>query len=262
MNERDFLNVTKQLMQFGCNEREARIYLESLQLGSATVQQLAKRLGFNRVTVHSAVEQLLEKGFLFETRKGKKRLIVAERSEVIHRILQQRENELAVMKQSVMELTQTLGIIQGSDPSIPSVKMYEEVDGFKKMLEETLEAKGEVLVFTYVDLFSKLINPDYLENYFQRRAAKGIHTRLIFPPCPFAKRVNKMRDQYNIQIRLLPSSYVWRSGIFSWNNSIAVKSFTQRKITCTIIENEDIAYFWRNVIFELAWKQATPMNEE
>ncbi len=260
LSDSETSQLVRQLSQFGCNDREARIYLESLQAGPATIQQLATRLKYNRVTVHSAVSQLLEKGILFESRKGKKRLIVAEQPAVFGRLVQRRENELKVMKESIRDLSEFLTQVKVSDSSVPAVKIYEEVDGFKRMLEETLEAKGEVLVFTYVDLFSKLVNPDYLEDYFRRRADRGIHTRLIFPPCPFARRVNQKRERYRIQVRLLPSNYVWSSGIFSWNNSIAVKSFTKKKITCTIIENADIAHFWRNVVFDLTWKQAIPME--
>jgi len=152
-----------------------------------------------------------------------------------------------------------LNSVQVSDRSVPTVKFYEEVDGFKKMLEESLTARGEVLVFTYVDVFSEILDPDYLENYFKRRAAKGIHTRLIFPPCDFAERVNKKAKQYKIQVRLLPPELKWASGFFSWNDSVALMSYTEGRFTCTIIENKDITYFVRKVMFDLIWKQAKPI---
>jgi len=50
----------------------------------------------------------------------------------------------------------------------------------------------------------------------------------------------------------------WQSGIFSWNDSIAIMSYTKQKITCTIIENRDIAHFYRTIIFELCWREASP----
>jgi len=128
------------------------------------------------------------------------------------------------------------------------------------MLEETLNAQGEVLVFTYVDLFSKLLNSSYLEKYYARRAAKNIHTRLIFPLAEFGKKTNAKANQYKMQIRFLPPDIAWKSGIFSWNNVIAIQSFTEGKVTCTMIENEDIAHFYRHVIYELCWKQAKALG--
>ncbi len=61
-------------------------------------------------------------------------------------------------------------------------------------------------------------------------------------------------------IKILPPDLHWKSGIFSWNDTIAIQSFTESKFTCTMIENKDIAYFYRQVIFELIWQQAAPLN--
>lgn len=255
----DLYRITALLKNLECNPRETEIYVKSLTIGSSTVQDLANQLGQNRVTVHSAIQQLIQKGLLYETRRGKKRLIAAEEPEVLYKILQRKENELKTLKLNLDYAVRLLENVQNQDRSKPTVKFYEDTDGFKKMLEETLSAKEEVLVFTYVDLFSKLIDPDYLENYFERRAAKGIHTRLIFPPCAFAERVNKKSKEYKIQIRLLPSEWKWKAGIFSWNNVTAIQSFTEGKITCTFIENADISFFYRKMIFELCWQAARPI---
>jgi len=253
--------VAEQFRLFGCTQREAEIYLQCLQLGPAPVQDIARKLRQNRVTVHSAVENLLRKGILFETRKGRRRLIAAEAPENLRQLAQERENELHVMRANLEYTIQLLAPLRTSDRGTPTVKFYEGVEGFKKMLEESLEAKGEVLVFTYVDLFSRLLGTEYLENYFRRRAKRGISTRLIFPPCEFAERVNRDRLKHKIQVRLLPPELEWRSGIFSWNDSLALMSYTEEKLTCTIIENADIAQFYRGIIFDLAWRQAAPMAD-
>lgn len=254
--------VAALLKQFGCNQREAEIFLHCLQAGPSAIQEIARKLKQNRVTVHSSVQQLISKGFLYETRKGKKRLIVAEDPEVLERLIQKKENELKLLKDNLDFVMGSLVSMQNSDASVPTVKLYEGVDGFKKMLEETLTTKGDVFVFTYVDLFSELLDPDYLEDYFVRRAKKNIYTRLIFPPCDFAYRVNKKAKEYKIQVRLLPANFRWKSGFFSWDESVSLKSFTEGTLTCTIIKNRDIAEFIQNVIFELCWQVAEPINEE
>ena len=252
----DSHRIVEQLKALGCNEREADIYMQSLQMGSASVQDIARKLKQNRVTVYSAVEQMMEKGLLFETRRGKRRLIAAEEPVSLLRLCQRRENELQMMRSNLEHVIPLLTALQSTDQSVPAVKFYEGVNGFKRMLEETLTAKGEVLVFSYVDLFSTLVGPDYLKNYFRRRSRKGIRTRLIFPPCSFADFVIKTGKEFHNTVRLLSSHLKWQSGIFSWNDSLALMSYTKQKVTCTIIENRDIAHFYRNIIFELCWNQA------
>jgi HTH-type transcriptional regulator, sugar sensing transcriptional regulator len=259
LDNKDNYRIISLLKQFGCKQREAEIYIQSLMMGPSSVQEIARKLKFNRVTAHSAIQQLIEKGFLYESRKGKKRLVVAEDPSFMNKLLQKNENEITLMKSNLEYITGVLDSMQARDRSVPSVKLYEDVEGFKKMLEESLDAKSEILVFTYVDLFSKLLDPDYLEDYFDRRAKKGIHTRLIFPPCDFATRVNKKAKEYKIQVRLMPAEFKWKAGFFSWNNKISIKSFTEGKLTCTIIENEDITYFYKKIIFEVCWKVAAPM---
>jgi len=258
-NKADLQRVIALLKQLECSQGEAEVYIQALKMGPSTVQEIANKLKRNRVTAHSSIEKLIDKGLLFETRKSKKRLIVAEGPDAIHGLIQKEENNLKLLRGNLDHVSKMLLNMQSIDRSKPTVKFYEGVDGFKKMLEETLDAKNECKVFTYVDLFSKLLDPDYLEDYFKRRAEKGIHTRLIFPPCDFATRVNSKAQEYKIRVRLISPEYQWAAGIFSWNNVVSIKSFTEGKITSTLIENEDIAYFYQNLITELCWEMATEM---
>jgi len=256
----DTARVTALLKQFGCNFREAEIYLKLYTLGPTTIQDLAHKLKSNRVTVHSAADQLIEKGFVYESRRGKRRLVVAEDPSALHRQLERQQGELDLVRTNVDYVEKILERVKAPDIGRPTIKFYEEVDGLKRMLEETLETKGEILVFSNVQRLANLLVPDYLENYFMRRAKKGIHTRLIFPPCSFAERVNKRAKEYKIQIRLLPESYKWKSGIFAWDTSLSLLSYTEEKVTCTIIENVDIAHLYRNIVFDLCWQMGKPME--
>jgi hypothetical protein len=187
---------------------------------------------------------------------------VAEEPDVLFRLLQREKNELQVKEMNLDHVVKLLNSVHVADGGKPSVRFYEGVDGFKKMLEESLTAKGEVLVFTYVDLFQSILEAEYLEDYFKRRAKKGIHTRLIFPPCAFADRVNKKAKKYQIQVRLLPQELHWTSGFFSWNDSIALMSYTEGRLTCTIIDNKDITDFVRRILFEQVWRQAVPFGRQ
>jgi len=249
--------ISALLHRLGCNEREAEIYLLCLTIDPSSVQEIARLAGANRFTIHSAVEQLIQKGLLCETRKGKRRLISAESPDVLFRIIARRGEELEKLQlnaeYAVKMLTSLLPVSQGK----PKVRFYEGIDGYKKMLEETLSARGEVLVFSYVPMLASLVGENNLESYFRKRGRKGINTRLIFPPCAFADRVEERSKEYRIRIRFLPKGMEWTSGIFCWNDCVSFLSYTQNRLTSTIIENKDIAGFFRSIIFELCWSQAS-----
>lgn len=249
--------LTDIMKSFNCTARDTKLYLHLLSTGPRTIQRLANELRENRVTIHSAVEKMIDLGFLFESRKGKHRIVAASDPKIFHRLIEKRQTELNNIDETVSQMTTWLESKRRIDESVPSVKFYEGIDGLKRMLEETLEAKNEVLVFTFVDLFSKLLTPKYLENYYKRRAEKDISSRLIFPVGEFGKQVATYAESLKMVVRFLPTEINWKSGFFAWNNMLAIQSFTEGKVTCTIIENEDIAYFYRHVIFELCWKQAS-----
>ena len=75
--------------------------------------------------------------------------------------------------------------------------------------------------------------------------------RYIYTPQDRAK-------EYKIQSRILDTGDEWKFGIISWNNCLSIKSFSQGKVSCTIVENHDISDFFRKVLFEKIWAQAEP----
>lgn len=248
--------VIELLGHFECNEREAEIYMQCLSMEPSSVQELARRMKMNRFTVHSACEQLIQKGLLCETRRGKRRLLAAEPPDVLFRLMERQKKEWEEMESTVdygVKLLQSLLPVQQWKPT---VRAYEGVEGYKQMLEETMTARGDVLVFSNVQLLSELVGPAYLLSYIRKRGRKGIPSRLIFPVCPFAARLEPRKAEYRMTIRYLPKGVSWHSGIFAWNDCIALLSYTQNHLTCTIVENPDIAHFFRTIIFEMCWKQA------
>lgn len=262
LSRSEYRQVEHLLQLFGCNQREASIYLQALILGPTTIQELSKSLNHNRITVHSAAEQLIIKGFCYETRKGKRRLLVAEDPTVLHRLLQKQENELKILKENVEHFSSLLSSLQTLSIGVPVVKFYEGKEGFRNMLEETLSSQNEVLVCTYVDLFAHSISAAYLEDYFRRRAAKDIYTRLIYPPSKFGQAVVRKSAVYKIQIRILQGAPEWKAGVFSWNDSLGIQSLTEGRLTCTIIQNKDIAHFWREIVYPMLWKSAVALKAE
>lgn len=246
------------LERLGCSARETEIYLQCLTMDPSSIVEIARRTGMNRLTVHSAVEQLIQKGLLFETRRGKRRLIAAESPDVLFRLITRKKEELEKIEGNVEYAVKLLTSLIPESQGKPSVRFYEGVEGYKKMLEETLKAKNDVLIFSFVPLLAGLVGPDNLENFFRKRAKKHIASRMIFPPCPFADRLEKKQSEYGVEIRYLPPGTEWQSGIFCWNENVALLSYTQNRLHCTIIENKDIADFYRKIIFEMCWKQATP----
>lgn len=260
----DQLRIIVFLNRLGCNKSESLTYIEVLQSGTTSVQELSRNLKRNRISVYYSVQQLIEKGFLFEIRKGKKRLITANNSDVLQRIIEQRHTELKSLEKDAEHVSKLLDSIPVVKHEVTVVKLYEETEGFKKMMEESLQAKSEIMIFSNTHVFSKMLGEEYHENYFARKAALGIHSRVIYSPCTFANKIDAKKDQYKIDLRILShdqrSESESESGFYLWDNTLAIKSLKENKISCTMIENKDIADFFRDNIFNPFWRNAKPIG--
>ena len=83
-------NLKKALLQLNLTEKEIASYLALLELGALSIQDISRNTGINRVTTYSAIEELRQKGLVSESRKGKKKLFVAENPESLENILQEK----------------------------------------------------------------------------------------------------------------------------------------------------------------------------
>ncbi|MBU1627407.1 helix-turn-helix domain-containing protein, partial [bacterium] len=63
--------LDKILQDNGFSEKEAKIYLATLELSNAPASSIARRVKENRVTVYSVLKNLVKRGMAQEFVKGK-----------------------------------------------------------------------------------------------------------------------------------------------------------------------------------------------
>ncbi|MCC6643565.1 hypothetical protein IT411_02345 [Candidatus Peregrinibacteria bacterium] len=261
INNSDELRIVAFLKRFNCSKIESNTYIAALKLGTTTIQELARYLKRNRISVYYTVQKLIEKGFLFELRKSKRRFIAAEGPSILYKILEKRHGELKSIENDIEYVSGLLNSIPVTKHEVTVVKLYEETAGLKKMLEESLQAQSEIIVFSNTPIFPEIVTEEYYENYFSKKAALGINSRIIYPPCAFAEKLNSKKNQYKLDIRVLTQEQGSASGFYLWDNTLAIKSLKEDKRSCTIIENKDIANFFRENIFNHLWKEAKTIEE-
>lgn len=253
--------IITDLKALGCSEREARIYLDLCISGGASVQTIATRLRENRVTVHSAIERLLEKGYLSETRDGKRRLVVAEQPHELRYLLEAKRNELVEQEQRFESLLRNLSQIPRQEAKEPSVRIYKGTSGLKRLLDETLSSRGELRVAIDVGRFLSLLSKSYLKRYYEQRAKRGISSRLIWPNHPFVHEMQPLAKSLRMDIRVSQRSDRWEAGFFVWDDTFAMKSLAEGFLTCTIIRSKEIAEFYRTTLFDPLWHTLPKIEE-
>ena len=160
-------NLIQSLMNLGLNEKQVKVYLACLELGSATIQEIARKSGVKRTSIYNFIDELIEKSLISKTQKENRYLFLAE-SPVLLKNLQ--EKNTSVLNQMMPGL-----IKKFEKPKIKTnFKYFRGKEGTKKALKEALGMqKREVLaVFTNeagIDIVGKLFTENYILEGKKRR---------------------------------------------------------------------------------------------
>lgn len=236
--------LIKQLSELGLSEKEAGTYIASLELGQATIVEIAKKSGLNRTTIYNFIDNLVNRGLLGATIQGKKKLYTPAEPEKIEILLKQKELLFESLIPQLKAIYNTKGIK-------PKVKFFEGDRGIVNIFLDNLSAQGEILTMagetTFNDLVIKQV-PDYIE----RRVKKKIFLKMIVPDSPamiqwMAKDKSELRETKAIP----KDEFPLKVNIDIYNDKVAITS-TQDKIGL-LIESKDIADTWRS-IFKLCWR--------
>ncbi len=116
------------LQEYGLSAKEASLYLACLELGSAPVSSIARRLGENRVTTYSNLKNLVKRGIVNETIKNKAMsYVVVPPQDLLDKL----QKKYDLLKEKMPEF---LAIASKYDNK-PQVQLFEWLEGLKNLYE-------------------------------------------------------------------------------------------------------------------------------
>lgn len=246
-------NLEGILEHIGLSEAEAQLYLIGLQLGSAPASDYAKGTGMNRVTGYNVLEGLVMRGLftVSKSSRGKQYAPVAPE----YLAVEARKNADALER-----VLPELRSMRGAQYRKPHVRFFEGWEGVRKVYEDTLTAKTEILNFANSGVVRRYW-PQYDSEYVAERVKRGVRLRGIAPDDAIGRRVHG-QDKLNIrEIRLVPArDFDFRNEINVYDSKVAICSFDSglrgdADMFGVIIESPQVAETQRQ-IFEMAWRYA------
>lgn len=235
-------------MGVGLNEKEAQIYLATLELGPSPASEIAFKAKLNRVTAYDILERLIAKGFVSTFLKKRVRTFAATDPDLLRDLYRQRYDQF---KAALPDLRR----LHGKTPH-PRVSYYEGVEGVKRVYADTLRAKTELL--NYAD--SKAIRqfwPNYDEEYVKERVKRHLYLRGIAPNDEYGREVARHNKESYREIRLVPpGEFSFANEINIYDDKVSIISFGQDVLLGMIIESHEIADTQR-AIFKMAWEFAS-----
>jgi len=252
--------LTKQLIDFGLSEKEAKIYLALLELELATVFEIAKQSGINRSSAYVVLEALMKKGFVgISDDKNVRRYLAASPETLLHsaKTAAKKQDDI---KTGIESIIPDLKVLHKGTRGKPVVKVFEGVNGLINVFEDTLTCKEKVIrIISSVEKISKLLPPDYFFGYVKRRGEKRIKMHGIHPANEIARQLtNAKLLEYDIPVLIPKEKYKTPADMAIYDNKISYMS-PERGGFGVIIESKEMAEVMKSV-FDMAWEEAKRLS--
>lgn len=246
--------LERELQKLGLSEKEAKVYLASLEIGPSTVQVIARKAGVNRSTTYVMIELLIKKGLMSSFERGKKRFFTAESPDRFMSLLFKEEAEIKEKTKSLEEILPELRAIFALAEEKPKVKFFEGHEGLKAIQEDILKTKFDSFEeFIALDECYRIL-PVEKDSLRQKviEKVRNLSHRLIYTS---AKGKFLPSKENGFERRYIPiEKFPFTTEIDIYGNKVALIS-CKGKITGVIIENKEISESLRT-IFNLAWEAA------
>lgn len=213
-----------------------------------------QKSGLKRPTVYKILGTLIEKGLAEQDESGP---IIQFSSKHPYAIKEFIDNKIRSIKSADNELDAALpGLIStyNAKSSKPGVRYLEGTEGFKKIYEDILDTKQDVLIFTSPQ---DTTNPEIdaiIDTNIKKQKKLGIKTRAFVNPefIDSQKTLSQLLEN-NIEPHVVPNqALALPSQILIYGDKVAIVSL-KGEIISTLIDNKNIGQSLK-MIFEYTWK--------
>lgn len=244
--------LENELQQLGLSDKEAKTYLASLELGSAAVQEIAKKSGLKRPTVYFAIEQLVKKGLMSSFEKGKKTFFAAESPERLISLITLQQKKAQSLEENLRKFLPQLNDIFGLTGERPKIRFLEGKEGLKALQDDFLKTEDKNIENIYPrDDFIKVFSEAERKDYIAKLRKKRIKVRTIYTSQQ--KTVSLIPNPYAERKFVSYEKFPFSADITIYGNKVAIGTF-RGKLVGVIIESKEIAETLR-LIFNLAWEK-------
>ncbi|MFH1509254.1 MAG: helix-turn-helix domain-containing protein [bacterium] len=152
--------ILKTLESVGLSQKEAYVYMSSLQIGPSPVRKIAESAGINRGTTYDILKSLQEKGLVSYYHKDKNQYFIAENPQRLQEYVKIRKQELDGVKSKLTEIMPELKSVHNDATTKPVVKYFEGDLGVVTVLKDVIETCSASMRHYYA--FSSSIVKGYL----------------------------------------------------------------------------------------------------
>lgn len=242
------------LKDAGLDEKESRVYLAMLEVGQATVQDIAVASGLKRPIIYVILEDLLKRGYASEIPNKKIKTYQAIDPGAI-------SAQLQTTAKNFSEMLPIFKTLSNKGKGKPKISYFDTKEGIQKIYDEINRQKSAIFIASLARL----------ENQFSGNAANWqrsykigynkLESRTIIPDHAEDVRIAKefIGVTNRTKIKTLSVFDECDMDIAVYGNKLAITTFEEKPFL-VLIESEAVPKFFLP-IFEILWAQAKEIKK-
>ncbi|MEI6425904.1 MAG: helix-turn-helix domain-containing protein [Candidatus Absconditabacteria bacterium] len=244
------------LQNYGFSEKEAKVYLTALELGSSPASTIARRSEIKRVTVYTILEDLKKKGVSSDTNKGDVKYYSVISPDTLLRQLEQKYESFKAKVPELLALADTFG-------NKPKIQFFEGFEGMKKMYDDQLSSKTDLKAFMGRHELNEKLSEYLMHIFIPNRVKNKVLAKVILSNSPENKSYHKKSDKLLLKESILIEDTIFNipDELLIYDNKVAIALYTDHDM-CGIIIHSDKFFLTMQSIFDLIWKMHTYAKQQ
>jgi sugar-specific transcriptional regulator TrmB len=234
-----------ELKKVGLSEKEARVYLATLELGETSISRIADKAKIKRSTVYLTIESLKGRGLISSVKRKNKALFFAEDPRKLEKIVSESKRAIS----SVMPDLLTMGELIDRRPRM---RYFEGDRALEEVFEDVLEFPNQEILVWFPDETYSLGDNYFLDYFSPKRVEKKIWVRAIAPDNETNRRFELNNKKHLRKMKFVSDDKfcVGVNMMLYGKNKIGILSYKEN--VGVIIESQNIHDALKN-IFEFMW---------
>jgi sugar-specific transcriptional regulator TrmB len=237
----------------GFSEKESKIYISLLELGTQPASTIAKKAGLNRTTCYTILDDLQQKGLVSHFKKYSVQYYTANDPEAILKYLDSEKTALENKKELLNANLSNLKDINAKLGIKPNVQFFEGLEGIKAAYEDTLTEDKELLAFSGVYNMPPDLKEYIYGHYIPTRIKNKVKMSVIEQSKNFTQKNVELNKKEYRESRLAPIPFELGIEINIYKNKVAFMTFEGGEYSGVVIHNDKL-YQAFVLIHKLCWK--------
>ncbi len=248
------MSLLQDLQKLGLSDKEAKVYLATLELGQETVQNIAKKAKVNRATTYVILESLSKKGLASQFDHGKKTFFTASNPEALRSLFELQKKEIEERQKYFDALLPEIKTVANTNSDKPVIRFYEGKAGIesahKDFLVEQKDSEEITRTFFPLDREDEIFTPEDIKRYKTERLQLKIKSLVLYN----SNKVELQDSPDGKRIKVSSKEFPFPCDVAIYGDSVRIANL-DHNLSAVLIKDRGIAQTFKS-LFDLAWEAA------